>query len=388
VIKPTEHKDMNLASSRANPHERQIIWDGLGLSSPFSGIGYYGSRLYEACVESGRRLRVTTFGKDVPPFVDANQLLTIDPLKVAPFGTRNFFAKAGRLKPVFSSLCYHEIKRHYPAVTYHGLSNINLPVFVKPRAQDRFVITIHDIIPLLKKDLSPLSIQTRILLPRVMGLANAIIVPSYWTRKTLLDVFGGAHESKIHIIPNGTVTPAHQLLERAAVANEVTCDVLSVARGEAYKRLELVLEIARALPTLSFNIVTDRAGQVRLADPPKNVKIFCAIKPAELAQMYQTSRVFLHTSLFEGWCLPAADAVMARRFVIYVKGTGIDDVCAFASDRCLALEPEASLDSWVEAVRSNVAQFQEPSASAHKVTELPTWRSCAEKTLKIYDSLL
>jgi len=379
---------MNLASSRANPHERQIIWDGLGLSSPFSGVGYYGSRLYEACVGSGRRPRVTAFDKDAPPFVDANQLLTIDPLKAAPFGTRNFFAKAGRFKPVFSSLSYHEITRHYPAVTYHGLSNINLPVFVKPRAQDRFVITIHDIIPLLKKDISPLSIQTRILLPRVMRLAHAIIVPSYWTRKTLLDVFGDTHESKIHIIPNGTATPAHQLPRYEALANDVTYDVLSVARGEAYKRLELVLEIARALPSLSFNIVTDRAGQIRLAGAPENVKIFCAIKSAELAQMYQNSKVFLHTSLFEGWCLPAADAVMARRFVIYVKGTGIDDVCEFASERCLALEPEASLDSWVEAVRSIVAQFQEPSASAHKVTELPTWQSCAEKTLKIYDSLL
>jgi glycosyltransferase involved in cell wall biosynthesis len=379
---------MNLASSRANPHERQIIWDGLGLSSPFSGVGYYGSRLYEACVGAGRSLRVTAFGKDVPPFVGVNQVLTVDPLKAAPFGTRNFFAKAGRLKPVFSSLSYHEIKQHYPAVTYHGLSNINLPVFVKPRAQDRFVITIHDIIPLLNKDLSPLSIQTRILVPRVMGLAHAIIVPSHWTRKTLLDVFGNSHESKIHIIPNGTSTPAHQLPERAALANELTCDVLSVARGEAYKRLELVLEIARALPSLSFNIVTDRAGQTRLGGAPDNVKIFCAITAAELAQMYQSSKVFLHTSLFEGWCLPAADAVMARRFVVYVKGTGIDDVCAFASERCLALEPEASLDSWVEAVRSMVAQFKEPSASAHKVTELPTWQSCAEKTLKIYDSLL
>lgn len=388
MIKPTEHKDMNLGSSRANPHERQIIWDGLGLSSPYSGVGYYASRLYEACVGSGRRPRVTTFGKDVPPFVDANELLTIDPLKSAPFGTRNFFAKVGRLKPVFSSLSYHEITQHYPSVTYHGLSNINIPVFVKPREQDRFVVTIHDIIPLLKNDLSPLSIQTRILLPRVMGLANAIIVPSHWTRKTLLDVFGDTHESKIHIIPNGTATTAHLLTERTVLANEVTCDVLSVARGEAYKRLELVLAIARALPALSFNIVTDHAGRVRLAGAPENVKIFSALKQAELAQMYQRSRVFLHTSLFEGWCLPAADAVMARRFVVYVKGTGIDDVCAFAAERCLALEPEASLDSWVEAVRSIVAQFQEPSASEHKAIELPTWESCAEKTLKIYDSLL
>ncbi len=379
---------MNLASSRANPHERQIIWDGLGLSSPFSGVGYYASRLYEACVGSGRSLRVTAFGKDVPPFVEVNQVLTVDPLKAAPFGTRNFFAKAGRLKPVFSSLSYHEIKRHYPAVIYHGLSNINLPVFVKPRAQDRFVITIHDIIPLLTNDFSPLSIQTRILLPRVMELAHAIIVPSYWTRKTLLDVFGDAHESKIHIIPNGTLATRQPLAERATLANEVNCDVLSVARGEAYKRLELVLEIAKALPSLTFNIVTDRAGQVRLADAPDNVKIFCAIKPAELAQMHQKSKVFLHTSLFEGWCLPAADAVMARRGVVYVKGTGIDDVCGFASERCLALEPETSLDSWVEAVRSIVVQFQEPSASEHKAIELPTWQSCAEKTLKIYDSLL
>ncbi len=379
---------MNLAGPHASSFDRPIVWDGLGLSSPFSGIGHYGSNLYRACLGFERTPHVTSLVNDVPRFVDERQLVLIDPLHAAPFGGRSFFAKLGRLKPIFSSLSYTETKRRFSAAVYHGLSNINLPCFVKPRSEDRFVITIHDIIPLLKNDLSSLSIQTRILLPRVMGLAHAIIVPSHWTRRTLLDFFGHTHESKIHIIPNGTIAPPSSQAESLASPNDTTFDVLSVARGEAYKRLDLVLAIARALPHLSFHIVTDRAGQARLAGAPDNVQIFSEMTQASLTQMYQKSKVFLHTSLFEGWCLPAADAVMARRLVVYVKGTGIDDVCAFAPDRCLALEPEASLKVWAEAVSSSVAQFQESLASDHKAIELPTWQSCAEKTLKIYDSLL
>jgi mannosyltransferase len=377
---------MSLSGRSLHAPELQIVWDGLGLDSPHSGIGNYGKCLHEALCELGEIPIITALVGTSTITNRENVLFVPHENAATPTSIRKRSAdKIYGLKPVFPSLSYKVAARNYPAMIYHGLSNLNLPCFVKKRANDRFVVTIHDLIPLMAGGPSALSVQMRVLMPRVVHLADAIIVPSIWTKNSLVDRFGESVCNKINVIPNGTTDIREEFSENPPT--EKTNDVLAVGRGEGYKRIHLIVDLAKASPKTRFILVTDEFGARRVGSPPTNLKVLVKISRQQLVEAYSTSRIFLHPSLYEGWCLPAADAIKAGLFTIFVKGTGIEEVCAYAPGASFGLDAGAGLNQWQEALFGALADKANRTAKEVK-SNLPTWRENAEKTLKIYQSLL
>lgn len=369
-----------------DPHEEspQIVWDGLGLASAHSGIGYYGRCLYDALAELGETPVVTSLAGS-SCIINREKILIVSDAKAIQSKRRLSTSKIFGLKPVFPSLSYKIASRKFSAMIYHGLSNLNLPCFVKRRSADRFVVTIHDLIPLMAGGPTALSVQMRVLMPRVVHVADAIIVPSNWTKNSLIERFGEQVAKKINVIPNGTIDFASEISKDTQ--KEKTNDVLSVARGESYKRLHFIAALAKAQPGARFILVTDELGARRLGAVPSNLKVFTKISRRQLLDAYAASQIFLHPSLYEGWCLPAADAIKGGLVTIYVKGTGIEEVCAYAPERCVGLDAGAGLDTWHEALADALANKANKSTVGAEIG-LPTWRDNAEKTLKIYHSLL
>lgn len=375
---------MSLRGRGPQSTDRQIVWDGLGLDSAHSGIGYYGKCLYDALSELGETPVVTALA-GASSIINREKLLIVSDAKALNSKRRLPTAKIYGLKPVFPSLSYKMAARKFSAMIYHGLSNLNLPCFVKRRPSDRFVVTIHDLIPLMAGGPSALAVQMRVLMPRVVQVADAIIVPSNWTKNSLIERFGENITQKINVIPNGTIDFTSEISKDAP--REKTNDVLSVARGESYKRLHFITALAKALPAAQFILVTDELGARRVGAAPPNLKVFTKISRRQLLDAYAASRIFLHPSLYEGWCLPAADAIKGGLFTLYVKGTGIEEVCAYAPQSCIGLEAGAGIDSWHEALTDALANKANKSIIGTEIT-LPTWRENAEKTLKIYHSLI
>lgn len=365
---------------------QQLVWDGLGLDSPYSGVGHYGASLYEAMSTLGRDPLVTAI-IEPPAFVKTGNCIYISEKRESLLEKITSLEKLFRLKPVFPNISYEACTKRFPAILYHGLSNLNLPCFTQKRAQDKYIITIHDLIPLMTDRWSPLSIQTRILLPRVISLADAIIVPSGWTRSTLIEHYGTRVADKIYVIPNGSRPLRSRPVQGAQLPGQKTIEVLSIARGESYKRLEFVEFVARAMPEARFLLITDEQGKKRIKDPPRNLQVLTKVQREDLVTAYNSARVFMHPSLYEGWCLPAADAIQAGLITLFVKGTGIDDVCGFAPQFAMGMGAHQSPNDWVEAVRIALKQSQDRHDGERAAT-LPSWLDNAEKTLKIYDSLI
>jgi mannosyltransferase len=377
---------MSLRGRSHHAPEPQIVWDGLGLDSSHSGIGYYGKCLHEALCELGEIPIITALVGN-PTIINRENVLFVPRENGAtPISMRKRSAyMIYGLKPVFPRLSYKVAARIYPEMIYHGLSNLNLPCFVKKRANDRFVVTIHDLIPLMAGGPSALSVQMRVLMPRVVQMADAIIVPSNWTKNSLLDRFGESVGNKITVIPNGTTDIREEFSENPPT--EKTNDVIAVGRGEGYKRIHLIADLAKASPKTRFILVTDEFGARRVGSPPSNLKVLVKISRQQLVAAYSTSRIFLHPSLYEGWCLPAADAIKAGLFTIFVKGTGIEEVCAYAPGASFGLDAGAGLNEWQEALSGALADKANRTAK-QGAPNLPTWLENAEKTLKIYQSLL
>jgi hypothetical protein len=71
--------------------------------------------------------------------------------------------------------------------------------------------------------------------------------------------------------------------------------------------------------------------------------------------------------------------------VVYCSGSGIDDVCSYNQPQTTALSRGQSLADWVDATKVALASYDRQAGAP---IMLPTWLETAEKTLKIYQSLV
>lgn len=355
-----------------------IVWDGLGLSMERSGVGVNGAMLYQALKELGCVPYVLSFADETLSYVSPDRAL-----KLAN-GTNPLWDRFLKLKPIYPICSYRSRKELWPElpVIFHGLSNINLPVGLSKKPTDRFVISIHDIIPLNVNRLSPLAIQMSLLLPRVIARADKIITGSYWTKIQLMERYGLGLADKIHNIAYGTLPPPETFKSSSATKS---IDGLSIARGEDYKRLDFLVSLAERRPFHQFALVTDELGQQMVANAPKNLQVLSRQTRLEIETLYRKARVMIHPSLYEGWCLPVADALMRGLFVLYCKGSGIDEVTSFgAKGQTLGLPREAKIEDWISSF--DLLVNKDPITKVE--AKLPKWSEIGQKTLKIYKSLL
>ncbi|MEI6397431.1 MAG: glycosyltransferase [Pseudomonadota bacterium] len=348
----------------------RVVWDGLGLLNTHSGVGNYGANLYKNLEHLGISPEVTAQTGRLPGFVTSARGIILPPTLLG----RKFQA----FKPSFPVYSYRAAINQHQKIIYHGLSNINLPCFGRLRSSDKFVITIHDIIPILTGKNSALGLQFRWLMPRVLERADRVITGSNWARDSILEVFGARYSEKIEAVGYGTAKTSN------IPSTEPSIDCLTIARGESYKRLELITSIARNCPARQFAVVTDQAGVSRMGHLPTNIKTYSGLDDERLSKLLLSARALLQPSLFEGWCLPAAAALNSGLYVIYCSGSGIDEVCAHAPEQAVALSPEKTTDDWSEALNG---VLRRPKTTSPLIN-LPTWEEVAQKTLKIYQSLV
>jgi Glycosyltransferase Family 4 len=378
-----------------------IVWDGLGLCNEYSGVGTYGHSLYTALATRGIRPYVVVNSAEGSAYVTGERRLEIGskgssetplmPQLIPRLIPQLIPAKLRAMKPIFSLCAYSRAKSEFPkststdprAMIYHGLSNINLPAVGRKRTGDKFVITVHDIIPLLAGENTALALQMKILLPRVLERADHIITVSSWTRQTLIEHFGNRLFRKITVIGNGTA-PVDDVTAAMAASTQKTIDGLTIARGESYKRLEIVEAVARGHPHSKFAVVTCAQGRQRLVHAPENLKVHVQLTGQELQGLMASSKILIHPALFEGWCLPAADALSRGLHVMYCTGSGIDEVVANHPQRASGLTSKASLADWCDGFKAALSAY-DPQL---KAPVLENWSDVAKKTLNIYALLV
>lgn len=306
------------------------------------------------------------------------------------------WTKLKAISPWLSERClarYLDERRQIPkSVIFHGLSNINLPFFSADPSRIRHVVTIHDLIPLLAKEHVSFAqyVQSKILLPRVIRIADRIIVISEWTRQALLERYPKAR-AKVVLIRNGVPD-----LRLAPKQRRALIRTLTVARSESYKRIGMVGEIARlSAERMMAHVVTDQNGEAWLKEKfPEllangSLLIYVNLNNQQLRHLYQDCDVYVHPSLFEGHALPAGDALSFGMPVVYCRGSGIDELCG--SMVAKGLSPEAAADEWLDAIvrlhEKSQADGWENAVQNHYKT-LGSWKDCGKAVKLLYDELL
>ena len=358
----------------------KIFWDSYGILRGPSGIFVHAQELHRALLESG--VKVTILGSR--PASNITEKI--------------IYQFARKSKVLGPQLNYLEFRRAMSGTNqtavFHGLSNTNLPAWtgLRPPENVRFVLTVHDLIPLLleRGAVSHASrIQVKRLLPRALERAHAIIAVSDWTKKTLVDRYP-AWADKMVVIPNGI--PTGDFSSRPARPPSGQIRVLMVGRNEKYKRHDLFFKILLAANgSLRGTLVTtgisaaDKGAADLLA--AKNwLKIVKDPSKETLKGIYQANDVYVQTSVLEGFCLPAAEAQASGIPVVFTKGSGIDEVVCPRTG--MGLEATATAEAWVDAIHKTDARFLGLGLALHEwVLSHPTWNDSAIQLKNLYNSL-
>ncbi|MHB1523089.1 MAG: glycosyltransferase family 4 protein [Candidatus Dormibacteria bacterium] len=236
-----------------------------------------------------------------------------------------------------------------------------------------------------------------------LGRARRVITPSETTRSDLCQLYG-ADPAKVKVIPHGV---SEALLGADPRATSVELERLRVPRpyllvvGAHHPRKNVqqaVRALAAAFPGAGGSpslVVANAAGEAaselaRLAQElgvGRRVLLLPHLGPAALAALYRGSEATLVPSLYEGFGLPALEAMALGSPVLAGDSGAVAEVAAGAA----ILLPSRDLQRWAEGIRelmSNQDLRRHLSGLGRERSSRYTWeRSVAEHRAVLLEEL-
>lgn len=215
------------------------------------------------------------------------------------------------------------------------------------------IVVIHDLIFMRSKDELPLSISLyqilgryyrRFVVPKVAKKADVIITVSEYTKSELIEKLN-IPENKITVIPNSISDkwfgPYSELSERKPY--------LFTVAGEAPSKNvpKLIEAFSIAKENLDKNIILRIAGIKKVHHPEfieiakkfkidRDIEFLGFISDQELQLQYKEARVFIFSSLFEGFGIPLLEAMASGTPVCCSNSTSLPEV---VGDTALLFNP-------------------------------------------------
>lgn len=370
---------------------KRIFWDAYGLHHRNSGVFVHASHLAHDLKPLGVVPTIVGYQGFAQNFAGWPTHEFPNP----GVGARLFTNKVMAPKAVARYVAKVAAQSKLPVVL-HGLSNINLGAAAKlPHVHG--VVTVHDLIPQIAAtgEVSNASrLQFKLLFGDAVRRAERVICVSEWTRRTLLEHYPSIDAAKVVMIPNGFPdTDSFRADEHGELKQAV--HAIAVARGETYKRLDWMCDIVRkARGNIVLSLVTDDKGAALVKARAKDLMLAQAIKlwtaqtGEQVRQLYKKADVLLHTSKYEGFCLPAAEALSAGLPVVFQKGSGIDEVVG--AQVGTGLEATATIDDWVDATSAYAGKKYDLSfqtALREHLQRMKRWKDVANELKSLYETL-
>lgn len=234
-----------------------------------------------------------------------------------------------------------------------------------------FVVCVHDLIlHRYPNNAHPLKQAAyHLLLRRCLARARAVVAVSRFTASELRAAYGDAVIAKTQIIGEGvgdafspqSAARQRAVRERYAVERPF---FLYVGNAKQHKNVPALLEGYRLLQETSRELVLVTGGPEAeaLSPLPPGVRLVRDVDDSDLPALYSAALAFVTASLYEGFCLPVAEAQACGCPVIASNRAAIPEV---AAENALLVEPVPA------ALCSAMRTPPPPSAPARRSWEEP-----------------
>ena len=277
-----------------------------------------------------------------------------------------------------------ELRLHRTTADVLHATDFIVPVRSKRIAAQ--VATIHDLSFVhWPHDLAPDGLDYYQQLQQSLADTDMCIVPSDWTRRDLMDVYG-VTEDRIAVIPHGA--DQEQLSQPVVPRERRGGFVLAVGTVEPRKRYGLLLDALASRANLPTLVVAGQAGwnsigiEQRLRDTP-GVTWLADADDSRIRALYREAIAVLLPTRAEGFGLPALEAMAAGTPVISSGGGALPEVTGDAALTVAAPDPGA----WADAIRTlqeDAELWEQLSRAGRLRARSFSWAVAADATAEVY----
>lgn len=332
------------------------IWQG-------AGIGRYTRELVRAVVGIDPALHYVLFyaagglPEHSPYLTDLRALCGAWPnVRAVPIG----------ISPRLLTILWQRLRLPLVAEWFTGpLDLLHAPDFVLPPTRAQTLVTIHDLTFLVQPDCFEPSLQRYMarVVPRSLRRANLVLVDSEASGHDLVRLLAVGHERIVVVYPGVSPTfrplPASQtapLRQRLGLPQDF---LLFVGTLEPRKNLVRLLEAISLWEQAPHLVIAGRKGwlyediftSVERLGLQQRVSFLDFVDDADLPALYNLARAFVYPSLYEGFGLPAAEALACGTPVVTTAVASLPEVVGEAAILVDPLNPQALVAGMQQALR-------------------------------------
>jgi glycosyltransferase involved in cell wall biosynthesis len=250
--------------------------------------------------------------------------------------------------------------------------HFNVPIFCPVP----FVATIHDLI--LHRYPNNQSFAKKIAYRMIIGScvrnAKSLITISNFVREEIKDVYGENMAQKASVIWQG-VDPRYKKqidmeIRRVHSDHSITrLYFLYVGNAKQHKNVQLLIDAfsESGINDADLILVTGGEESKKLKISSGNIRMLYPVSDEDLPALYSGARAFVTATLYEGFCLPVAEALACGTAVIATNRSAIPEI---AANKALLIEP--TKEAFIKA-------FQSPPL-AQQATSLGNWTQTVKAT--------
>lgn len=262
------------------------------------------------------------------------------------------------------------------------------------------IITIHDLLALSFPQQNKFQYYYyKYFLPKIIKNSKAVITVSQSTKKDVMKYLNYPQE-KIHVIYNGY---NKNIFSPKSKANNYIKDrynikeyILTIGATYPHKNIERLIISYSQLPRYMKNkyhliIVGWRETYIRKLKflikekrLEKNIVLLEYVFFKDLPHLYSEAKVMVYPSLYEGFGLPALEAMACECPVIVSNSSSLTEVCG---DAALYIDPYDcdSIGAGIMKVLTNTGLREDLKEKGLERVKMFSWEKTAEKILNVFD---